>query len=283
MEQTESPEKKSVTAAKSLRWSPFTAVVLVVAVYLVATIVGQYILLLYGHLRGWTTNQTIDWLTKSTWAEFISTLLIYALMVGGIYWFVYLKKGSVSALGLKKPRLGDFGVTLIAAPVYAILYGIVLGVTTALVPSLNTNQQQQLGFSPDGLHPALILTFLSLVVLPPLAEEFIMRGFLFTSLLKRCRFWLVALITSALFATAHLQFGSGAPLLWTAFIDTFVLSLVLCYMRYKTGSLWPGIGLHALKNLIAFSMVFVFPYLQGTISTSMMLHGAHFLLPFLPA
>lgn len=283
MDQTETPKNKAVEAAKTISWSPFTAVVMVIAVYLAATIIGQYLLFLYGHLQGWSAQKTFDWAARSTWAEFASTLLVYALMAAGIYWFIYLRKGRLRTLGVHKPHLGDFGATLVAAPVYVILYAIVLGVATTLVPSLNTNQQQQLGFSPDGIHPALILTFLSLVVLPPLVEEFIMRGFLFTSLLKRAPFWLAALITSVIFASAHLQFGSGAPLLWTAAIDTFVLSLVLCYLRYRTDSLWPGIGLHALKNLVAFSVVFVFPYLQGTMFSNMILHGAHILLPFFPA
>jgi membrane protease YdiL (CAAX protease family) len=86
-----------------------------------------------------------------------------------------------------------------------------------------------------------------------------MRGFLFTSLLKPAAVHLRRdLSPVVLFAAAHLQIGSGAPLLWTAAIDTFILSLVLCYLRYKTGSLWPGIFLHMLKNLLAFLVIFVF-------------------------
>jgi membrane protease YdiL (CAAX protease family) len=60
-----------------------------------------------------------------------------------------------------------------------------------------------------------------------------------------------------LFAVAHLQFGSGAPLLWIAAIDTFVLSLFLIYLKDKTDSLWAPILLHMLKNFIAFMALFV--------------------------
>ena len=67
-----------------------------------------------------------------------------------------------------------------------------------------------------------------------------------------------AIITSLMFAVGHLQFGSGAPLLWVAALDTFVLSLVLCYIREKTDSLWPGIFIHAIKNALAFSVLFLF-------------------------
>ena len=56
---------------------------------------------------------------------------------------------------------------------------------------------------------------------------------------------------------AHLAEGGAAGPLWIGFIDTFILSLVLCYLRVKTGSLWAGITLHALKNGIAFVALFV--------------------------
>ena len=61
-----------------------------------------------------------------------------------------------------------------------------------------------------------------------------------------------ALATSALFATPHLFESGSGGLLWIAGLDTFVLSLVLCYLRERTGRLWAGVGVHMLKNSIAF-------------------------------
>jgi membrane protease YdiL (CAAX protease family) len=55
--------------------------------------------------------------------------------------------------------------------------------------------------------------------------------------------------TSAIFGFAHGQ--------WNVGVDTFALSLALCYLAYKTNSLWPSVLLHSLKNLIAFILVFV--------------------------
>lgn len=271
-------------------WSPFSAVMLAIVAYIVASVVGSLLVVGIGIVSGRTLHNVDDWLNDSTLAQFLSTLLVYALMGGIVYWFVQVQKGSIRLLGVRRPRMKDFGVSLLAAPVYIVAYIAILSIATYFVPGLNTDQQQQLGFKPDGLHPILILTFLSLVVLPPLVEEFIMRGFVFTSLLKRCKFWLATLITSLLFASAHLQFGSGAPLLWVAAIDTFVLSLVLCFVRYKTGSLWPGIGLHALKNFVAFYVLFLSPFIhvhgQGIMTSSMIMHGLHYVhsvLPLIPA
>lgn len=269
-----------------LRWSAYAAIAVVIGAYLAASIIGEALFYVIGMAQGWSLQRTENWISEPA-VSFATTFVIYALMVGLVYWFIRSRKGSLRLLGVRRPHLKDFGMTLLAVPVYIGAYLLLLSVASALVPGLNTEGQQQLGFTPNGIHPALIATFISLVVLPPLAEEFIMRGFLFTSLLKRFAFPMAALITSVLFAAAHLQIGSGAPLLWVAAIDTFVLSLVLCYLRYKTGALWAGIGLHALKNLVAFSVVFVFPFINGhghdIMSSSMILHGVHCIIPHLPA
>lgn len=287
MNEYDPADKTELHAPSATPWSPFSAVLLAIIAYIVASIIGSLLVVGVGLISGKRLNSIDDWLNNSILAQFLSTLFVYAIMGGIVFWFVRVQKGSVRLLGLRRPRLKDFGYSLLGAPVYIVAYIAILGIATALVPGINTDQPQQLGFKPDGIHPIIILTFISLVVLPPLVEEFIMRGFVFTSLLKRCKFWLATLITSLLFASAHLQIGSGAPLLWVAAIDTFVLSLVLCYLRFKTGSLWPGMGLHALKNFVAFYVIFLRPFIhihgRGIMSSSMIMHGVHFVLPFIPA
>lgn len=146
---------------------------------------------------------------------------------------------------------------LAIAPLYYLSYFATILIAGWLAPSLNVDQAQQLGFNPIGT-AQLIVTFVSLVILPPLVEETLMRGYLYTSLKKGLPQISAALVTSAIFASAHLQAGSGAPLLWVAAIDTFVLSLFLIWLREKTGSLWASMTLHALKNGVAFISLFIF-------------------------
>jgi membrane protease YdiL (CAAX protease family) len=59
-------------------------------------------------------------------------------------------------------------------------------------------------------------------------------------------------VTSLLFGMAHLQSGENASLIWSAALDTFVLSLILVYLRETTGALYAGVLVHSLNNLIAF-------------------------------
>ncbi|HSW80988.1 MAG TPA: type II CAAX endopeptidase family protein [Candidatus Saccharimonas sp.] len=115
---------------------------------------------------------------------------------------------------------------------------------------INLPQSQQVtGFAPHN-PLALALAFAALVVIVPIAEELIFRGFIFKGVRSVFSFPITALVVSLLFAVAHGDISVG--------IDVFALSLVACYMREKTGSVWPGILLHATKNGVAFLMLFVY-------------------------
>jgi membrane protease YdiL (CAAX protease family) len=84
------------------------------------------------------------------------------------------------------------------------------------------------------------------------------RGFLYSTLKKALPTAGAVILTSLLFAGAHLPEGGAAGPLYIAALDTFVLSLILIYLREKTGSLWASITLHACKNGVAFLALFVF-------------------------
>jgi hypothetical protein len=89
----------------------------------------------------------------------------------------------------------------------------------------------------------------AIVVLAPFAEEFFFRGFLYATL-RRSRSWPVAtLLTSMLFAGAHL--AAGYPL-W-ALAPVAIFGVGACVVYERTGSLWPGIALHALFNAATFA------------------------------
>lgn len=139
---------------------------------------------------------------------------------------------------------------------FAIYIALVLALK-ALIPSLNTGQEQELGFGEHVAGADLAYVLMSLVLLPPIVEEILVRGFLYTGLRSKFPKIPAALITSILFAMAHLQFGSGNALLWIAALDTFTLSMVLVYLRDKTDSLVAPIGVHMLKNGIAFMSLFI--------------------------
>ena len=44
---------------------------------------------------------------------------------------------------------------------------------------------------------------------------------------------------------------------WNVGINVFAMSIVLCVMREITGSIYSGILLHMLKNMLAFYLLYI--------------------------
>jgi membrane protease YdiL (CAAX protease family) len=254
----EEPVAKPVKKTSEFPVGPVVGVVIVVAIYFGSMFAGGLLLNIFPAFLGWSADRINDWLLHSPYAQFMYVVAVEAITLGLLILFMRSRKIAFKSIGLLKPRLRDFGATLLAYPPYFVI-NAAAALAAAGVFHLNTSQKQQTGFEGVSSTPQLIVTFISLVLLPPIVEEIVMRGFLFTSLKQGTTVVKAALLTSVIFAIAHLQIGSGAPLLWLAAIDTFILSLVLCYLRQRTGSLWAGIGLHMLKNGIAFAVLFIFP------------------------
>lgn len=222
--------------------------------YLAPQYIISFFLVLIISIFGLDLDQVQAWL-ETTPAIFILTLITEALVIGAIILLLKLLQRTWRSIGVVWPRWRDIGYILAGFGVYMVIYFVV---ATVLQDKLDFEQRQELGFDAAVYGVDLWLVFLSLVVLPPLVEEILFRGFLYTQLKRAFSVVWSAVLISLLFGAAHLQVGSGNPLLWVAAVDTFILSLVLVYLREKTGSIWAGVGVHALKNFIAFMILFVF-------------------------
>lgn len=238
-------------------WSPAAAVVYTLLVYFFAQIAGSVLVILFPRLLGWDRSTQEHWLDTSIAAQFWFVLSTEVITFSAIWWFIRSRAAGLRSIGLRGLRLKDPLYAIIGFGVYFLAYSIFLAVATNIFPSLNVDQKQDVGFENAATTTGLALTFISLVILPAFVEEVVFRGFLYTGLRGKMKPIWAGLFASLLFAAAHLQFGNGKPLLWIAALDTFALSLVLCYLREKTNSLWPGILLHGLKNSIAFLALFV--------------------------
>jgi membrane protease YdiL (CAAX protease family) len=180
------------------------------------------------------------------------------LLVLGAPWLVKKRKTTREELGLQRlPSWKDILLTPAGMVVYLILTTLVTMLATAFLTFVDYNQAQETGFKTIASQPEYILAFISLVIVAPVAEEILFRGYLLGKLRKYAPLWLSILITSALFGFVHFQ--------WNVGIDVFVLSIVLCLLRVVSGSLWPSILLHMLKNGVAFYFLFINPALLSTL------------------
>ena len=196
-------------------------------------------------------------LDNSAPAQFFYILVAESLAVTLVYYVLKRRGLKLSSIGLgRKPAWRDLKKAIIGfVGFYAILI-LATVIVSALFPSFNTNQTQNVGFNALNTGLDTVFAFAALVILPPLGEETLVRGYLYSGLRSRWRFVPAMLVTSLLFGLAHLQLGDGAAALWAAGLDTFVLSLVLVYLRESTGALYAGMLVHSLNNVVAFGVHF---------------------------
>lgn len=245
---------------KDVNWSAAEAVGVSLAIYYGVQFLLALVLQLFVLAVGWDKQQIESTFnTPSVGVQFAFTLVSYGAMAASIIWFVKRRKTPLKVIGVVAPQFRDIGYALAGFGTYFVIYGmIVTSLVDQILPDLDKGQRQDLGFDYSTVGPELLLIFLSLTILPPLVEELLVRGFMYTGLRTSMTKIRAAIIASLFFGAAHLQGGTGDSLLWTAAIDTFTLSLILIWLRQKTGSLWPGIGVHFIKNGIAFIALFIF-------------------------
>lgn len=183
-----------------------------------------------------------------------SNLVIFSVALGLI----------VAADSLIRKRLTakkDFGLThllrwkemaygLGGLALYLIVMMALVALGKALLPMVDWQQPQELGVSTAIFGVERLIAFIALVIVVPVVEEMIFRGYLYTRLREaKMPLWLTMVVVSIVFAVIHGQVNVA--------VDVFVLSMVACLLRHITGTIWPGILIHMMKNLLAFYAVFM--------------------------
>ena len=95
----------------------------------------------------------------------------------------------------------------------------------------------------------LAIKVASLIVLPPIAEELFFRHYLlrlFPYENSAAWKWIAIIVTSAIFAGIHIQYGN-----WTTVALLFACGCVLAIARINSGGLLVPILLHSLAEIIA--------------------------------
>ena len=192
-------------------------------------------------------------------ASLAASLYIIALaLVIGVPWLIRKRRTNQADIGLTRlPSWIDILITPAGLVVYFIFSSLLILLATHVLPWVDINQVQDVGFRQLNQRYEYILAFTTLIIIAPIAEEILFRGYLYGKLKKFVPIWVAILVTSALFGSIH-----GA---WNLAIDTFALSIVLCLLRESTGNIWASILLHMAKNGIAFYILFINPTLFTTL------------------
>lgn len=181
--------------------------------------------------------------------------LILSLVVEGIFliaplvYALAIRPGGVTA-GNGARALGFRSTGLLAAIGWVVggfVFMIVVSVVyDALVTALHLPLQTNVQALSDQVSKApltVLASLLGAVLIAPLCEETFFRGYLFGGLLRGMNGWAAVLVSAVLFTLVHGDIGSAVPL--------FVFGIVLAVIRWRTGSIWPGVALHAANNALA--------------------------------
>ena len=168
------------------------------------------------------------------------------LMVGFV-WIFSVKKYRVGwhLLGLRRTT----GWTSYLLP-FAALAGTIAftAVYVLIVEGLGLEFLEPPPVPDDALGEGLTLTLnrLIIVVWGPFAEEVFFRGFLLAAFIAPFGRRNAIIISSAIFALAHVDPGTMMPI--------FVTGALLSWVYLRTRSLWPSVAAHALQNFLALAV-----------------------------
>jgi uncharacterized protein len=176
----------------------------------------------------------------------ISGIIAYAAAAGLILAFIKARGGAGISeyLGLKRirwrPVLAALLITAVflgASYLFDYFFHTEEGDTQMLVDIYNTS-----------IWPVLL--WILVVVFAPLFEEGLFRGFLFEGF-RRSRLGLIGTVIVTSFIWTCLHAGYSVSSLGAIFI----FGLVLGAVRYKTGSLWTTMLMHACYNAVGMTAI----------------------------
>ncbi len=150
-------------------------------------------------------------------------------------------KGNVADyLGFRLPSLGEVVLSLV---ILATM--IAVGNTISWLAGRNIVDRFQIDiYQAAKSVDQLPLLLVAIVLLTPIAEETLFRGFVMRGWLRTpASAWPVILVTAALFAIIHIQYG------WFLILQVFAFGVLFGWTRWATGSTLLTMLLHAVVNL----------------------------------
>jgi membrane protease YdiL (CAAX protease family) len=143
-------------------------------------------------------------------------------------------------LGWTMPRRADLAFGIAAVVAFIILMD---AVSWAAGRNLVTSFQKDI-YTTAAAQGWLALLWISVIVITPIGEETLFRGFLFRGLFREPKdAWPAIIVTALLFAIMHLQYD------WSVLVQVFGFGVLLGWLRWVSGSTVLTIVLHALINL----------------------------------
>jgi membrane protease YdiL (CAAX protease family) len=175
------------------------------------------------------------------WVAAAGLVLADASLIALTVWFA--RRGAdelgPATFGIRRtafwPAVGWMVLAYFAVSVFNAIWLTLVGT--------GASPRDSAGGSPSTA--AIVFLIVAVAVAAPIAEEIVFRGYLFPALARWRGPWIGALLGAAVFGAAHcLVYPPQLLPLMAAF------GFAACMLFWFTGSLLPGVALHAINNAL---------------------------------
>jgi|GEM_PF-2753605 len=198
--------------------------------------------------------QLLAWLGVSTAAPSLLTIVAIiatqnAAILGYVCWRMQHHDNRTTHIGWRS-RTSWVGACFWAVPA---VFGANLVVAGGFALfGVRHNQAASYPLSAGDTIGQLVFAVVAVVV-APLCEEILFRGYLLGRLRDMVPTWAAIIVSAMLFATAHsFAAQNGAIVL---IVGTFAMGVVLGWARVASRSLWPAVVAHMVNNGVAITAV----------------------------
>jgi uncharacterized protein len=226
--------------------------------FLIVALAGLAAALIDAMLFGWRpTIERIIEVREAAGAEnsvlgaraiLVLSMVIYGAIIVAVLAFAHWRGGQAwrDLVAWRPLRIAISDRWVLTIIVAAMLYGFA---AQLLVGQIDTKSHLSVRIPADAT-TSLIFVILAIVV-APVTEELLFRGWIYTSLRHRFGLWTALVATSVVFALAHYDDTHLYAL------AVFPVGLALGGLRERTGSIKASILLHAFYNLAAVAVSLV--------------------------
>lgn len=205
-----------------------------------------------------------NYMTYATWLNFLVSLLIFFCLA--VYWRCLpyvVRNGIVHRPGDEHPLGDQIGKALyswlLAFPLVLSVSQIVEAILLKVFKITQLPDQMAVRFLKSTFDVPLhfFLAIGAIIVLAPLVEETLFRGFLQTYIRRHLGSKQAILITSFCFALFHYSAGQGLGNI-SIIVSLFVLALFLGFLYEKQGTIVAPMLLHASFNAVSVINLYLF-------------------------
>ncbi len=210
-------------------------------------------------LGGW-----VEGIRERLWMNAAVLFALFFLVPTLVAWYRRLRMRDVFLLrdwwgsgigGEGRRLLESFGVLLgvlfLGVGLWVLAYEVVKVSAEIGIGPIDLERTEELERAKNEFaRIPLWLVWLTSALVPAFAEEYFFRGYVLSAFRGRVSRFRAVIFSGLIFGLFHVV--SGSHLTLERFMPTVLLGVFLGWVAIRTGSLWPGVFLHAIHNGLLF-------------------------------